>query len=83
MRGSVLAEAGHAREPEGKCKPRTPFNSLVSVFDRIYLFWGEKRAERVREGQRERERERLPSSLRTVSAEPGAGLKLMNREVMT
>ena len=31
----------------------------------------------------ERERERIPSMLRAVSAEPNAGLNLMNREIMT
>ena len=42
----------------------------------------------VGEGQRERERERerrerIPSRLHTISAEPNAGLKLMNHEIMT
>ena len=37
----------------------------------------------VGEGQRERERERIPSRLRTVSAEPDAGLELTNREIVT
>ena len=32
---------------------------------------------------RKRERERIPSRLRTVSPEPDAGLELMNREIMT
>ena len=36
----------------------------------------------VGEGQRER-RERIPKRLHAVSAEPDAGLKLMNREIMT
>ena len=35
------------------------------------------------EGQRERERERIPSRLCSVSAEPDAGLELTNREIMT
>ena len=35
------------------------------------------------EGQREREQERVPSRLCTDSAEPDAGLELMNHEVMT
>ena len=39
--------------------------------------------ERDRERERERERERIPSRLHTVSAEPEAGLKLMNCEIMT
>ena len=33
--------------------------------------------------QRERERERIPSRLHTVSTEPNAGLELTNREIMT
>ena len=35
------------------------------------------------QGQRERERERIPSMLYTVSTEAGAGLELMNHEIMT
>ena len=35
------------------------------------------------EGQRERERERIPSRLHTVSVEPNMRLKPMNCEVMT
>ena len=34
-------------------------------------------------GQRENGRERIPSRLHTVSAEPDAGLQLMNPEIMT
>ena len=37
----------------------------------------------VGEGQRERERERIPSRLYTVSAELDMGLELMNCEIMT
>ena len=33
--------------------------------------------------ERERERERIPSRLCIVSTEPDAGLKPMNREIMT
>ena len=36
-----------------------------------------------REGERERERERIPSRLLITSAEPGAGLELMNCKIMT
>ena len=36
-----------------------------------------------RERERERERESHAGRLRTVSAEPDAGLKLMNFEIMT
>ena len=35
------------------------------------------------EGQKEKGRERIPSRLRTVSAEPDVGLKHMNCEIMT
>ena len=34
-------------------------------------------------GQREKERERIPSRLCAISAEPDAGLELTNREVIT
>ena len=37
----------------------------------------------VGEGQREREIERIPRRLCTVSTEPDVGLELTNREVMT
>ena len=33
--------------------------------------------------ERERERERIPSKVRTVGAKPDTGLEPMNREVMT
>ena len=36
----------------------------------------------VGEGQGERGRERIPSRLHTLRAEPDAGLELMNREIM-
>ena len=36
-----------------------------------------------REGQRERERKRIPSRLCTVSTEPNVGLNPMNCEIMT
>ena len=35
------------------------------------------------EGQRKRERERIPRGIHTVSAEPDAGLELRNCEIMT
>ena len=37
----------------------------------------------MREGQRERGRERIPSRLSAVSAEPDAGLELTDREIVT
>ena len=47
----------------------------------IYLFLRERAS---REGaERERERERIPNRLCTVSAEPDAGLKPMKWEIMT
>ena len=39
--------------------------------------------ERVCEQGRGRERERIPHRLHAVSAEPVAGLKLMNQEITT
>ena len=39
--------------------------------------------DRVGGGQRERVRDRIPSRLPTVSAQPDVGLKPMNREIMT
>ena len=44
----------------------------------IYLL-GERESGR----ERERERERIPSRLHVVSAEPNAGLKVPNHEIMT
>ena len=34
-------------------------------------------------GGAERDRERIPSGLCTIGAEPDVGLQLMNREIMT
>ena len=39
--------------------------------------------EQGRGRERGEERERIPSRLHTVSAEPNAGLKLTNREIMS
>ena len=49
-------------------------SSLINLF-------GERGGEGQRKG--ERERERIPSRLCTVSTEPDLGLELMNREIMT
>ena len=56
----------------------------------IYVFLRERETdrdterERVWEGQRERERrERISSRLRTISADPNMGLRLINLEIMT
>ena len=38
---------------------------------------------RVGKGQRESEKERIPSRLCTIGAEPDVGLELMNPEIMT
>ena len=44
----------------------------------------EREGERAFEqGRAERERERMPSRLHTVSTEPDVGLELMNHEMMT
>ena len=43
----------------------------------------ERDRQRVRAGEEQRERERIPSRLHAVSAEPDAGLRLTNCEVMT
>ena len=47
---------------------------------KVYLFILRKEG---REGQRERERERIPTRLCTASSEPDVGLKRMNRETVT
>ena len=39
--------------------------------------------EREMEGGAERDRERIPSRLHTVSTEPDVGFELMNPEIMT
>ena len=47
------------------------------------LFLRERERALAGEGQRERKKERIPSRLHTVSAEPHAGLELTNHEIMT
>ena len=58
------------------------FNIVLNptfFFKFICLFW-----EEVRESEtHRRERERIPSRLCTISAEPNAGLKLTNHEIRT
>ena len=44
---------------------------------------GEGQRERERERQRESDRERIPSRLCTVGAEPRVGLELTNGEITT
>ena len=47
----------------------------------LYIFLRERK--RASKGQREGERERIPSRFRTTRAEPDTGLDPVNREVMT
>ena len=51
----------------------------------LFLFDRETECELGRGREREggRERGRIPSRLHTASVEPGAGLELTNREIMT
>ena len=59
------------------------FDSIEGVYEIIIIkFVYFERAWAHRRG-RESERERIPSRLLTISAEPSAGLDLMNREIMT
>ena len=51
-------------------------------FDLCILRERERERASAGEGQRERGREKIPSRLRTVSAEPNAGLQLTNCEIM-
>ena len=52
----------------------------LKKFFLMFIYFERKRAG---EGQRESERERIPSRLHTASIEPDLGLKPMNREIMT
>ena len=47
------------------------------------LIYFEREHAGVRKGQREKERERIPSELCAVGAEPDLGLDLTNHEIMT
>ena len=50
----------------------------------IYLFWERKNMCACEKGRgRKREREKIPSRVRIVSAEPSEGLKPTNHEIMT
>ena len=68
-------------ERGGDANSQSPFTfchcSSKLFFKNVYLFIlrGEERG-------RERGRERIPSRLRAVSAEPDAGLKPTNREIV-
>ena len=59
-------------------------NRLAGLFlYSLFILGGRRESMCVQEGQRVRERERVPSRLCTVSTEPYAGLGPMNREIMT
>ena len=55
-------------------------NHFSGFFLSFYLFLRERQ---MPKSQRERDRDNIPSSLRTVSTEPDAGLELMNQEIIT
>ena len=62
--------------------------SVSFKFSFSFLIYLKRERERERERERnaggeERKGERIPSKHCTVSAEPNAGLELVNREVMT
>ena len=59
------------------------FLPLLYFLSLFYSF--ERDRDSVRHGgtERERERERIPSTLHNTSAEPDRELKLMNHEIMT
>ena len=63
-----------------------PSLELFFPLQLIYSFWERKRVSKggaKKERERDRERERIPNKLPTVSAEPDAGLELMNSKIMT
>ena len=57
--------------------------SVTSLFFLSFYLLILREREGAGEGQRERRRERIPSRLYTVSAEPSMGLDPTNREIMT
>ena len=58
--------------------------TIKIVFVKVSLFGETERVGvRAGEGQRDRDRERIPSRLHTVSAEPSSGLYLTNHEIVT
>ena len=69
-----------AREPQLLQGDRLSNLTFLS-FQR--LFYSERRRERQLGRGRGRERDGIPSRLRTVSVEPNVGLDLMNCEIMT
>ena len=83
-------------EPAGRgVLPARALPSTPSAVRRFWFCWfdfflslflhSERERERVRmhQGGAERETERVPSRFHAFSAEPDAGLDLMNREIMT
>ena len=60
----------------GKGKPVSTLNLFVCAHKQV----GECLRERQRDIQRDRDRERIPSRLHTVSTEPNVGLDPMNQE---
>ena len=60
------------------------FKCILFLFSSFYLFILREREQgRGRERERERGRERIPSRLHTLSAEPDVGLEVTNREIVT
>ena len=57
-----------------------PYHLLFNFNFNLFIL---SKRERAGEGQRERGRERIPSRLSAVSAEPDAGLEPTNCEIMT
>ena len=53
------------------------------LFKVFLLILRERACAQAEEGQRERERDRIPTRLLIVSTEPDAGLDLRNREIIT
>ena len=61
-----------------------PFSFFVLNIFLNFIYFEREGESASREGaERERGRERIPRRLHAVSREPRAGLKLMNREIMT
>ena len=58
------------------------FSQLWGFFS-LFIYCGERACQRVGEGQRVRERERIPSRLRAINAETNVGLKPTNCEILT
>ena len=57
--------------------------TTVIRYRKYYYYYNLKKIIFGGKGQRERERERIPSRLHTVGAEPNTGLELTNGEIMT